>query len=664
MPDVYVHVRPRSLLVCTRMVALTAIAGAILLALPCCSRAQHISVAGTRIDGQKTYGAGQITVVIQEATGSAFQAGATIDLVPFDTSSDIAGKTTLKTAAGGTVVFSALVVGNYLVEVTSPGYKPVQEHVSVTKVQQQQDLLIAMVPDTAGGKTRGRSSATSPKAVKETELGLKYLQIGNLEEAQGHLKRALAAAPDFPDASYLMGVVFLRSRDASQARGYLQKAVTLDPNHAAALLALGEAQYSQRDYREAVKSLEQSLSVRPNVWRAQWLAASADYQLRDFQQARDHAMAAAQSGQDSAGSARLLLGQAQAALDERDAAVATLEQFLREQPKGSSNAAVQNLIVRLRAPKPTAPEIASETAKGSASEGLPSDGSAIETAILGDESLLALPPIVPMTEANWAPPDIDQEQLALDSAAPESCPLDATVEGAGGRVMELVKNVDRFTATEDIEHLSLSPMGVPISRETRKFNYLVEIKQFGTHQLDVQEYRNGSVSPQQFPAHIGTNGLPTLALVFHPYYRDEYKFTCEGHGMWRGRPAWVVHFQHRSDTTGEMLVYRVKSKSFAVGLKGRAWIDENTSEVLAMESDLMRPLPDIHLMRDHQLIEYGPVDFREGAMRLWLPKSADWFCSLSGQRYHRRHSFSHFLLFSVDDSQKISKPPEPPPDQP
>ena len=64
-------------------------------------------------------------------------------------------------------------------------------------------------------------------------------------------------------------------------------------------------------------------------------------------------------------------------------------------------------------------------------------------------------------------------------------------------------------------------------------------------------------------------------------------------------------------------------------------------------------------MRDHQLVEYGPVDFRNDTMHLWLPKSADWYSSLSGQRYHRRHTFSQFLLFSVDDQQKIGKPKEP-----
>ena len=58
-------------------------------------------------------------------------------------------------------------------------------------------------------------------------------------------------------------------------------------------------------------------------------------------------------------------------------------------------------------------------------------------------------------------------------------------------------------------------------------------------------------------------------------------------------------------------------------------------------------------------IEYGPVDFRNDTMHLWLPKSADWYSSLSGQRYHRRHTFSQFLLFSVDDQQKIGKPKEP-----
>jgi tetratricopeptide (TPR) repeat protein len=340
-----------------------------------------------------------------------------------------------------------------------------------------------------------------------------------------------------------------------------------------------------------------------------------------------------------------LLALGQAAYLQRDYALATrsLEQSLREQPRAPQAAIAQQLISRMR-----------ESAPSPSARVAPGDSSARD---LADHSALTdLPALAPVTETNWIPPDIDQQKLVLDSGA---CQLDEVIQATGERVKELVENVDRFTATEKVEHSSLSPLGLPISKEIRKFDYIVEIRPFGAHDLDVQEYRNGSVSAQQFPGHIGTIGLPTLVLVFHPYYQEKYEFSCEGRGAWRGKPAWMVHFQQRTDRQSAMLVYRIAGKSFAVGLKGRAWIDTTNSQIVAIETDTMRPVPEIRLVRDHQLIEYGPVDFRNDTMHLWLPKSADWYCSLSGQRYHRRHTFSQFLLFSVDDQQKIGKPKEP-----
>jgi hypothetical protein len=349
----------------------------------------------------------------------------------------------------------------------------------------------------------------------------------------------------------------------------------------------------------------------------------------------------------------LALGQA--AYLQRDYARATssLEQSLREQPHSPQAAIAQDLIARMHASTPPRGDAA---AANSVSTDLAGHAAFASAGSVASAATPDLPALTPVTETNWIPPDIDQEKLVLDSGA--SCQLDDVIQATGERVKELVENVDRFTATEKVEHSSLSPLGLQISKETRKFDYTVEIRQFGAHDLDVQEYRNGSVSAQQFPGHIGTIGLPTVALVFHPYYQEKYEFSCEGRGAWRGQPAWIVHFQQRTDRKSAMLVYRVGGKSFAVGLKGRAWIDTTSSQILAIETDTMRPVPEIRLMRDHQVIEYGPVDFRNNTMHLWLPKSADWYCSLSGQRYHRRHTFSQFLLFSVDDSQKISKPKE------
>jgi tetratricopeptide (TPR) repeat protein len=523
---------------------------------------------------------GQVVVRIQEDSGSPFLSPLTVTLRSIDMTVDLKGSYN----QAGETAFKGIPSGQYLLEVSSPGYSTVRENVSINLSGQVQKIVVAMIPENSALTRIPTGVVVPPKAIKETEKGLHALQIAKLDETQTHLTRALAIAPDFPDGNYLMGVLLLRRNESGKALPYLQKAVDLAPNHAPAWLALGQAAYLQRDYARATASLERSL---------------------------------------------------------------------REQPRSPQADIAQDLIARMHE---------SNASKGSAAATASSTDLAGHAAFTNGGKAAAsappdLPALAPVTETNWIPPDIDQEKLVVDAGA--SCQLDKLVDATGGRVKELVENVDRFTATEKVEHYSLSPLGLEVSKETRKFNYMVEIRPFGAHDLDVQEYRNGSVSAQQFPGHIGTIGLPTLALVFHPYYQEKYEFACEGRGAWRGKPAWMVHFQQRTDRKSEMLVYRVGGKSFAVGLKGRAWIDATNSQILAIETDTMRPVPEIRLVRDHQLIEYGPVGFRNDTMHLWLPKSADWYSSLSGQRYHRRHTFSQFLLFSVDDSQKISKPKEP-----
>jgi hypothetical protein len=526
---------------------------------------------------------GQINVRVQQDTGSPFVSPLTVTLRSVDMSVDLKGSFD----QAGQTAFKGIPSGQYLLEVSSPGYSTVRENVSVNLSGQVQNVVVAMIPEGSIDPSRtALGGVVPPKAIKETEKGLRAMQIGKLDETQTHLTRALAIAPNFADGNYLMGVLLLRRNESGKALTYLQKAVDIAPNHAPALLALGQAAYLQRDYSRATTSLEQSL---------------------------------------------------------------------REQPRSPQAAIAQQLIARMREstqPKGDGLAGASTSAADLAGHKSSADGGNLARAAMPD-----LPTLTPVTETNWIPPDIDQEKVVLDPGT--SCRLDDVIQATGDRVKELVENVDRFTATEKVEHSSLSPLGLVVSKETRKFDYMVEIRPFGAHDLDVQEYRNGSVSAQQFPGNIGTIGLPTLALVFHPYYQEKYEFACEGRGTWRDKPAWMVHFKQRTDRKSAMLIYRVSGKSYAVGLKGRAWIDTTSSQILAIETDTMRPVPEIRLMRDHQLIEYGPVAFRNDTMHLWLPKSADWYSSLSGQRYHRRHTFSQFLLFSVDDQQKIGKPKEP-----
>jgi tetratricopeptide (TPR) repeat protein len=557
---------------------------------------------------------------------------------------------TTNTTDAAEALFTGLNAGEYTIEVNAAGYRSAQAQAILDTRGTTENVEVMMVPESGYAEMQRApgSPVLAPKALKETEKGLQALQSGKLDEAETHLKRALQLAPGFPDVNYLMGVLWMARHDATQARGYLEKTVKLAPKHAPALLALGEAEYLLKDYARALASLEQSIDIKPASWRAHWLAGVASYQLGDYRKSREHAREALQVGQEKAVRARLLLGEAQTALGETDAALATLEQFLREQPNAPQAATAKELIAWLRSPEQLKQ---TETAPMPATDETPG---VFRVKALDNTTVAALPPIAPATETNWAPPDVDEEKPSVDVHA--GCELNQVVERAGTRVEELVKNVDRFTATEEMEHESLTPLGVQSARDTRKFNYLVTIRQIGGRVLDVQEYRDGSVSLEMFPAHLATLGMPALALVFHPFVSNEYDFVCEGRGSWRGRAAWAVHFRQRDDRMSEMRVYRVNGMAFPVKLKGRAWIDAENSQILAMEADIVQPVQEIRLLRDYQLIEYGPVAFKKAGIQLWLPKSADWYCSFAGKRYHRRHSFSGFLLFSVDDRQWIGDP--------
>lgn len=256
----------------------------------------------------------------------------------------------------------------------------------------------------------------------------------------------------------------------------------------------------------------------------------------------------------------------------------------------------------------------------------------------------------------WLPPDVDEKVPAVEETA---CSVDEVVQKAEERILEFVRNADRFTATESLTHQSINKRGQASMPVGRKFDYVVSIHEVRKGHLGVTEYRNGGLALNEFPGGIVTNGLPALVLIFHPYYAPSYEMTCEGLARSNGQLAWQVHFRQRPDKPNELRTYQsgIHGASYSVGLKGRAWISADSYQIAGMETDLVMPLPQIQLLAEHTAVEYGLVKFREGDVNLWLPLSAEVYFAWRGRQVHRRHSFDHYMLFTVDDRQRINTPP-------
>jgi hypothetical protein len=209
-----------------------------------------------------------------------------------------------------------------------------------------------------------------------------------------------------------------------------------------------------------------------------------------------------------------------------------------------------------------------------------------------------------------------------------------------------------------VDHFIVNAAGARHGPETRTFDYVVIISPGNGGFFAFDEYRNGRVDPNQFPARVATEGLSAMALVFHPLLVFEFNFSCEGLGSWNGHPAWQVHFSQRPDRPNRIRAYVIGGQRFSVPIKGRAWIDAGSYQVLRLESELMKPVQDIGLTHEYLAIDYGPVRFRTHNQQLWLPLDAEVYAERRSHRYYRRHTFSDFKVFTVDTDQTIHAPKE------
>jgi tetratricopeptide (TPR) repeat protein len=534
-------------------------------------------------------------------------------------------------------------VGQYDIEVSAVGYLTTHKNVMVGGALNTYRIDVVLQPDpSAVDLDAPITSGISAKARKETQRAVAALKSGEYKQAQKHLEAAYKMAPSSTDVNFLLGYLFVQKKDLSQAKAYLGNASNAGVHNVQALTLLGRLQLQEKDYAQATSTLERAVAANGDYWIAHNLLADTYLHQKEYEKARGQAELAIDKGKGAGGTSQMILGEALANLGRNQEALDALNRFLQSNSSSPAAPQVRDFIafVERRLANPAA---AAEPAPKIEAPIANAEGSAE-----ADDLRLSI--------KTWEPPGVDDVKPSV--AADVACPYDKVVDQAGVRVKELVDNVARFQAIEDLVHENVDELGHATSKETRQFNYLAEISGAKPGWLEVNEYRGVASAPADFPDQIATRGLPALALIFHPVMRDNFQMTCEGLGDWRGQATWLVHFRQRDDKPNRIHAYNVGHDVYEVGLKGRAWIAANNFQIVHMESDLVNPMRKIQLLTEHESVDYGPVFFEKKKEELWLPKSADLYFDFRRHRYHRRHSFDHFMLFSVDSSEQRKEPKE------
>ena len=254
----------------------------------------------------------------------------------------------------------------------------------------------------------------------------------------------------------------------------------------------------------------------------------------------------------------------------------------------------------------------------------------------------------------WIPPQVDAPLGSRVSSPP--CVLSEVLQQAGARANELYTSLESFSAQERIEYQAWDHMGYLQDARTGTFDYVVlfSLTLGGTTVEESRHPEHGSPLLAAFTQEIG---LPEMALLFLPEMQDEYEMSCEGLVEWNGQRTQVVHFVHRKDKQSHTLSFRNSNGAvYPAKLKGRAWIAADSGEVVHMELSLMEEVPQVKVRRWYLSINYAPVQFRTQNVRMLLPQTVDAYCDFVDHRTIVYHTFSDFLLFSVQTDEKTEKP--------
>jgi tetratricopeptide (TPR) repeat protein len=490
-------------------------------------------------------------------------------------------------------------------------------------------------PDASRDPDNTGSKALDPNTQKELNKALEALRAGKPASAKKHLEWTSQVVATDPDVTYSWGMYYAEIKDWTNAESYWQKTLRLYPQYPFALAGMGQLALRNGNLPEAIDYLERAVQESPSTWHLEERLAEAYYLHQENDQAEQHAKHAIEISEDRASLAQLVLAKLYLRRNDSQSALGILETLLAHQPSGYRAEEAQRLVNSLRQTPKTTPQAADdlEIAKFAAFD----------------------PPSELVPPVRWMPPDVDEKIPAVEQGA--VCPLQKIQEESSQRVSEFVSAVNSITATETLEHEVIDARGLPSKHESRSYTYVVSLQQIRPGFYKVEEYRNGKTGQDIFPDHLAMFGLTSLVMIFHPAYRDEYEFSCEGLSRWHGGKAWQVHFRQRPDKPARVRGYRVGNQTFSLALRGRAWIAVGSFQILSLETDLVSPVPQIPLNAEHISIQYAPVQFHESKKELWLPQSAELFVDFDVRRVHRSDHFSDYLLFSVDENQKISAPP-------
>jgi tetratricopeptide (TPR) repeat protein len=552
----------------------------------------------------------------------------------------------------GEFLFRGLEEGEYVISAKKEGFNSVSVTVMVLRTGLP-DVRISLrrtspagVVD-PGGPISAHQLQVPRKARAAYEKGRRLLEDENNPSASvPAFEKAVKLFPDYYEAYTELGIANYHLGRVAEAETSLKKAIELsEGKYVKPLYLLADLYNSQRKYQEAEPLARQAVALDDSAWNSFFELARSLVGLKRAAEAETSALRARDLAPKNP-QVYLVLANVHVLEENYQAAAHDFDAYLELEPNGPNKALAsrtRNKLQQLGANPPSTPSTAAPQP-------------------LSDE-IMSLNAVTQQRNAteqeahskhlNWSPPHVDAQIPSLEAIPP--CDVTKVLEDVGSHALELAANLQNFTAEEQIKFEKSSYSGVPQDNDIGMFHYVFAFEQHGGD-LVSREYRDPWKGGHSFPASAQDTGEVALELIFRPEMQTDYEMNCEGRDQWKGRDAWVIHFQQRKDRPRRTMRFHTSGGEIEVMLKGRAWIGMESEQVLHMESNLMHEIPEVGLRSGAISVDYAPVEIQSRKLQLWLPQELEAFWEFGTYRIILLHTFRNFKLFTVDTEENTKKP--------
>jgi hypothetical protein len=241
-----------------------------------------------------------------------------------------------------------------------------------------------------------------------------------------------------------------------------------------------------------------------------------------------------------------------------------------------------------------------------------------------------------------------------DGAAPaSSANLDDILIKARRSVETFWRQFESVSCIEDVIQEKLENKGKSEYQLKSTYDYLVLLNN-PEDEISVEESRvpQGKITkPKNIPLML-TDGMPTLLLVFHPFYKEDFLYQFDGNDTVDGRKLVRIGFSHvpgKRSTT----VLRLRDTVYSLSLQGIAWIDPETGAIHRIAAGLTAPIQSLNIKGLQMEVSYSPQKFPFEEGEYWLPSIATVNIQSGHQQWRNIHQFSKYRKFSVKSEEFV-----------